>query len=90
MYWWTMLVVYFGDGKCYALLLCFCDCNVTYVFWCVISFLCAMCSCSDCFEEVKLRPTISRFGAHDQIFVFCLKIAGSLLWGVLSDERMDL
>jgi hypothetical protein len=47
--------------------------------------------------EVKLRPTISRpvflpvglpSGAHDQIFVFCLTIAGFLPWGALSDERM--
>jgi hypothetical protein len=29
-------------------------------------------------------------GAHDQIFVFCLTIAGFLLWGVLSDERIGL
>jgi hypothetical protein len=46
--------------------------------------------------EVKLRPTISQpaflviglpSGAHYQIFVFCLTIAGFLLWGALSDER---
>jgi hypothetical protein len=29
-------------------------------------------------------------GAHDQIFVFCLRIAVILLWGALSDERMGL
>jgi hypothetical protein len=49
--------------------------------------------------EVKLRPTISRSvclgvglpsGAHDQIFVFCLTIAGFLPWGDLSDERTGL
>jgi hypothetical protein len=49
--------------------------------------------------EVNLRPMVSRSvclgvrlpsGAHDQIFVFCLMIAGLLLWGALSDERMDL
>jgi hypothetical protein len=49
--------------------------------------------------EVKLRPKISRpiylgvglpSGAHDQIFVLCLTIAGSLLWVTFSDERMGL
>jgi hypothetical protein len=49
--------------------------------------------------EVNLRPTVSRpvclgvalpSGAHDQIFVFCLRIAGFLMWGTLSDERMGL
>jgi hypothetical protein len=49
--------------------------------------------------EVNLRPTVSRpvclgvglpFGAHDQIFVFCLTIAGFLMCGTLSDERMGL
>jgi hypothetical protein len=49
--------------------------------------------------EVNLGPTINRpvclgvglpFGAHDQIFVFCLIIAGFLLWGSLSDERIGL
>jgi hypothetical protein len=29
-------------------------------------------------------------GAHDQIFVFCLTIAGFLMCGTLSDERMGL
>jgi hypothetical protein len=29
-------------------------------------------------------------GAHDEIFVFCLTIAVLLMWGVFSDERMDL
>jgi hypothetical protein len=49
--------------------------------------------------EVNLRPTVSRqfylgvglpSGAHDQIFVFCLTIAGFLMWGALSDERTGL
>jgi hypothetical protein len=49
--------------------------------------------------EVNLRPTVSRpvylgvglpSGAHDQVFVFCLTIAGFLMWGTLSDERMGL
>jgi hypothetical protein len=49
--------------------------------------------------EVKLRPTVSRpvclcvglpSGAHDQIFVFFLTIAGFLMWDTLSDERMGL
>jgi hypothetical protein len=29
-------------------------------------------------------------GAHDQIFVFCLTIAGFLMWGTLFDEKMGL
>jgi hypothetical protein len=29
-------------------------------------------------------------GARDQIFVFCLLIAGFLMWGTLSGERMGL
>jgi hypothetical protein len=50
-------------------------------------------------EEVNLRPKVSRpvclgvglpSGAHDQIFVFCLTIAGFLMCGTLSDERMGL
>jgi hypothetical protein len=49
--------------------------------------------------EVNLRPTVSQpvclgvglpSGAHDQIFVFCLKIAGFLMCGTLSDERMGM
>jgi hypothetical protein len=49
--------------------------------------------------EVNLRPTASRpvcpgvglpSGARDQIFVFCLTIAGFLVWGALSGERMGL
>jgi hypothetical protein len=49
--------------------------------------------------EVNLRPTASwpvclgvelPSGAHDQIFVFCLTIAGFLMWGTLSDERIGL
>jgi hypothetical protein len=50
--------------------------------------------------EVNLRPTVSwpvclsvrlPSEAHDQIFVFCLTIAGFLMWGTLSDnERMSL
>jgi hypothetical protein len=49
--------------------------------------------------EVKLWWTISRpvclgvrlpSGAQVQIFVLCLTIAGFLLWGALSDERMGL
>jgi hypothetical protein len=48
--------------------------------------------------EVSLKPTVSRpvclgvglpSGAHDQIF-FCLTIAGLLMCGTLSDERMGL
>jgi hypothetical protein len=44
-------------------------------------------------------PTVSRpaclgvglpSGAHDLFFVFCLSIAGFLMWGTLSDERMGL
>jgi hypothetical protein len=50
-------------------------------------------------EEVNLRPTVSRpvclgFGfpseAQDQVFVFYLTVAGFLMWGALSDERMCL
>jgi hypothetical protein len=49
--------------------------------------------------EVNFLPTVSRplcpgvglpSGAHDQIFVFFLTIAGLYMWGTLSDERMDL
>jgi hypothetical protein len=49
--------------------------------------------------EVNLLSTVSRsvcfglelpFGAHDQIFVFSLTIAGFFMWGTLSDERMSL
>jgi hypothetical protein len=47
--------------------------------------------------EVNLRPTVSRrlgvgllSGAHGQIFVFCLTIAGFLMCGTLSDERTGL
>jgi hypothetical protein len=29
-------------------------------------------------------------GAHDQIFAFCLTVAGFLMWRALSDERMGL
>jgi hypothetical protein len=50
-------------------------------------------------SEVNVRPTVSRpvclgvwlpSGAHDQIFVFCLTIAGFLMCGTLSDQRMGL
>jgi hypothetical protein len=53
----------------------------------------------DISDEVNLRPTVSRpvclgfwlpSGAQDQIFVFCLTIAGFLMCGILSDERMGL
>jgi hypothetical protein len=40
--------------------------------------------------EVTLRPTISWPVSHDQIFAFCLTIAGFLLWGALSNEKMGL
>jgi hypothetical protein len=49
--------------------------------------------------EVNLRPTVSRpvchgvalpSAAHNQIFVSCLTIAGFLMWGTPSDERMGL
>jgi hypothetical protein len=49
--------------------------------------------------EVNTRPTVSRpvclgaglpSGAHDQIFVFFLTIAGFLMCGTLSDERTGL
>jgi hypothetical protein len=49
--------------------------------------------------EVNLGPRVSRSvclgvglpsGAHDQIVVFCLTIAGFLMCGTLSDERMGL
>jgi hypothetical protein len=49
--------------------------------------------------QVHLRPTVSRpvclgvrppSGAYDQIFVFCLTIAGFLMWDTFSDERMGL
>jgi hypothetical protein len=43
--------------------------------------------------EVKLRLTISQpvsLGVGLTIFVFSLTIAGFLLWGALSDERMGL
>jgi hypothetical protein len=48
--------------------------------------------------EVNLRPTVSQpvclgvgltFGTHEEVFLFCLTIAGFLLWGALSDERTD-
>jgi hypothetical protein len=47
--------------------------------------------------QVTLRPTVSRpvcldvgisSGAHDQISFISLTIAGFLIWGTLSDERM--
>jgi hypothetical protein len=49
--------------------------------------------------EVKLRPTIIRPvyrgvglppGTQDQIFFTALIIAGFLMWGALSDGKMDL
>jgi hypothetical protein len=49
--------------------------------------------------EVNIRPTVNRpvclgvglpSGAHDQIFVFCLTIAGFLMCGTLSDKRTGL
>jgi hypothetical protein len=49
--------------------------------------------------EVKLRLMVSRpvcfgvrlsSGAHDQIFVFGLTIAGFLMWDAFSDVTMDL
>jgi hypothetical protein len=49
--------------------------------------------------EDNLRPTVCwpvclgvglPSGAPDQIFVFCLTIAGFLMRGALSDERMGL
>jgi hypothetical protein len=44
--------------------------------------------------EVKLRPfclgVVLPSEAHDQIFVFCLTVAGFLLWSALSDKRMGL
>jgi hypothetical protein len=49
--------------------------------------------------EVNLRLLVSRpvclgvelpYGAHDQIFVFSLTIAGFFMWGTPSDERMGL
>jgi hypothetical protein len=57
---------------------------------------------SECYKtevEVDLRPTISRpvclgvrlqSGAHDQIIVFCVTIAGFLMWDTLSGERTGL
>jgi hypothetical protein len=48
---------------------------------------------------MKLRPTVLRpvclgvgfrSGTDDQIFNFCLKVAGFLMWGSLSAERMGL
>jgi hypothetical protein len=47
-------------------------------------------------SSVKLKLKLNDLGvglpsgAHDQIFVFNLTIAGFLLWGALSDERMRL
>jgi hypothetical protein len=49
--------------------------------------------------EVNLRPTVSRpvclrvgipSGTHDQISFISLAIAGLLIWGTISDERMGL
>jgi hypothetical protein len=49
--------------------------------------------------ELKLQPTVSRpvyldvglpSGTCDQIFFSVLTIAGFLMWGALSDDRMDL
>jgi hypothetical protein len=64
--------------------------NVTTALYCTHSL-----SGTAVFEvEVKLWPIISRpvclsvgllSGAHDQICVFCLTIAGFLLWGTLFD-----
>jgi hypothetical protein len=48
--------------------------------------------------EAKSRPTVSRpvrlgvglpSRTHDPIFLFCLTVAGFLMWSALSDERMD-
>jgi hypothetical protein len=50
-------------------------------------------------SQITLRPIVSRSvcrgvglpsGAHDQIFAFCLTIAGFLMCGTLSEERTDL
>jgi hypothetical protein len=37
-----------------------------------------------------LRSVGRSSGAHDQIFIFCLTIAGLLMCGTLSDERTGL
>jgi hypothetical protein len=61
----------------------------------VLPFLLA----GDVSEDINLRPTVSwpvclgvglPSGAYDQIFVFCLTMAGFLMWGTPSDERMGL
>jgi hypothetical protein len=49
--------------------------------------------------EFNLRPMVSRpvylgvglpSGAHDQIFVYCMTIAGFLMWGSMSDKKSGL
>jgi hypothetical protein len=49
--------------------------------------------------EINLRPTVSwpvclgagiPSGSHDHISFIFLTIAGFLIWGTLSDERMSL
>jgi hypothetical protein len=71
--------------------------SVTDPYGPILGFLDRSCYFSE--VEVNLLPTVSQpvclgvglpSGAHDQIFVFCLTIAGFLMWSTLSDERMGL
>jgi hypothetical protein len=42
------------------------------------------------FKLIYDLQSVGQYVFHDQIFVLCLRIAGFLMWGALSDERTGL